>query len=371
MKIKPFQLERYFAKYEFTAPWLLCCSDCEALTLSELLSMANRESLKLWHNLGLGYTESLGHPLLRQEVSQLYDTISPEEVLVTAPEEGIYIAMHTLLQKGDHVVVTGPGYQSLSEIAHSLGCTLSFWMPQWSEGSGWKFTAEDLYDVVTKETKLIVINFPHNPTGVVLDEAGLNRVVEIARERRITIFSDEMYRYLEHRPDLRLPSVAEIYEHGISLSGLSKSFALPGLRIGWLISKDKTLLQSCAWYKDYTTICSSAPSEVLAIIGLQAKEQIVQRNLDIISHNLDLLDAFFSRHTDLFTWHRTSASSIAFPKLLINKNIVQYCNELIQKSGVMLLPAALFGLDAPHFRIGYGRKNLPEALVRWEKTLPC
>jgi len=225
---------------------------------------------------------------------------------------------------------------------------------------------EELYTLITKETKLIVINFPHNPTGAILSESELNRVVEIVRERGIPIFSDEMYRYLEHDASLRLPSVAEIYERGIALSGLSKSFALPGLRIGWLISKDQALLQSCAFYKDYTTICSSAPSEVLGIMGLRAKEQIVRRNLDLISSNLKLLDTFFGYYPHLFSWHRPVASSIAFPKLLSDQPITHYCDNLIQKSGVMLLPAPLFGLEGQWFRIGFGRKNLPDALARWE-----
>ncbi|MDR2586312.1 MAG: aminotransferase class I/II-fold pyridoxal phosphate-dependent enzyme [Prevotellaceae bacterium] len=369
MKITPFALERYFAKHEFTAPYLLCCSDCEALTMSDLLTLADESSLRLWQDLKLGYTESMGHPLLREEIVQLYDSITPNEVLVTVPEEGIYIAMNNLLQQGDHIVVTGPGYQSLSEVATSLGCNISFWMPKWEERNGWQFKIEDMLCLVTKNTKLIVINFPHNPTGCVLCEAEMNKVVEIARERNMSIFSDEMYRYLEHDPSLRLPSVAEIYEKGIALSGLSKSFALPGLRIGWLISKDKTLLQSCAYFKDYTTICSSAPSEVLGLIGLRAKEQILKRNIEIISKNLNLLDTFFNRYAHLFAWHRPLASTIALPKLLINKPVTSYCDDLIEKSGVMLLPAPLFGLDDQYFRIGFGRKNLPEALARWEAHL--
>ena len=369
MKITPFALERHFAKYEFTAPWLLCCSDCQAMELSELLEMADPESLALWKGLTLGYTESMGHPLLREEIARLYGQIAPQEVLVTTPEEGIYIAMQTLLQKGNHVVVTGPGYQSLSQVALSLGCTLSFWMPKRDSTAGWKFNVEELYSLITKETKLIVINFPHNPTGATLSEADLNRVVEVARERAIPLFSDEMYRYLEHDKSLRLPSVAEIYERGVALSGLSKSFALPGLRIGWLITKDKALLQSCAFYKDYTTICCSAPSEVLAIMGLRAKEQIVRRNMKLISHNLILLDQFFSRHTSIFSWHRPLATSIAFPQLLLPQPVSQYCDQLIEKSGVMLLPASLFGLDGPYFRIGFGRTNLPQALARWEDCI--
>ena len=127
MKIKPFKLERYFAKYEFSAPYLLCTSDCEPLTLKELLEFAEETSLMLWNNLWLGYTESQGHPILREEISKLYKNISSEEVLVITPEEGIFIAMNVLLKKGDHLIVTFPGYQSLYETANSIGAEVSKW----------------------------------------------------------------------------------------------------------------------------------------------------------------------------------------------------------------------------------------------------
>ena len=130
MNINTFKLERYFAKYEFSAPYLLCSSDCEALTMDELTIMSDSDSLQLWYDLKLAYTESQGHPVLREEISQLYTSIKPEDLLVLTPEEGIYIAMNTLLNKGDHVITTFPAYQSLYEIANSIGCELSQWTPK-------------------------------------------------------------------------------------------------------------------------------------------------------------------------------------------------------------------------------------------------
>ena len=105
MEIKTFELERYFARYEFSTPYLLCSSDCEPMEMQELLSMADNESIKLWDNLKLAYTDSQGNPLLRDEISKLYSSISPENVMVSAPEEAVFIAMNSILKKGDHMIV--------------------------------------------------------------------------------------------------------------------------------------------------------------------------------------------------------------------------------------------------------------------------
>ena len=213
MRIEPFKLERYFAKYEFSAPYLLSCSDCEPLILSELLAMASEEDRKQWDNLWLGYTESLGKPELRNEIAELYTGSNPDEFLVVVPEEGIFIAMNTMLEASDSVVTTFPAYQSLYSIAKGVGCKVSQWMPQ-EDGS---FCVSDLENLVDAKTKLIVINFPHNPTGELIDRKQLDEIIAIAKSCDAYVFMDEMYRYLEYKPSTRLPSVAELYHKGICL----------------------------------------------------------------------------------------------------------------------------------------------------------
>jgi aspartate/methionine/tyrosine aminotransferase len=367
MKINPFALERYFAKYEFSAPYLLSCSDCEALNLSELLGFADRPSLALWDRLSLGYTESLGHPLLREEAARLYTKIQPEDVLIITPEEGIFIAMNVILSPGDHVICTFPGYQSLYEIAQSLGCQVTKWAPE--EASGWKFNLDDLRASIQANTRLIVVNFPHNPTGSQMDAPGFAEILRIAGEKGIVVFSDEMYHFLEYQDVDRLESASDLYENAISLFGMSKTFSLAGLRIGWLTTRNKELYRKIAVFKDYTTICSSAPSEILAIMGLRAKDEIIQRNLGIIQANLSLLDQFFERHAGIFTWNRPKAGTIGFPRLLLPKNIRDFCLELVDKQGVMLAPGPVFGYAGSHFRVGFGRKNMPAALERLEAAI--
>ncbi len=365
MKIPPFELERYFAAYEFSVEHLLCCSDCEPLGMQELVSMADDETKRMWENLALGYTESEGHPDLRREIAGLYLNMAAHHVFVAAPEELIFILMNTLLEKEDHVVTTYPAYQSLYQVAESTGCTVSRWMPEHGT-DGFRFDVEQLKDLLCDKTRLIVINFPHNPTGAHPDEDELRAVVELARERGIYLFSDEMYRYLEHPGTERHAAVCDLYEKGISLSGMSKSFSLAGLRIGWLATSDREILSEAACFKDYTTICNSAPSEILALMGLRAKERIVSDNLGRIKDNLDLLDDFFETHEAVFEWKRPRAGSVAFPGLKLKKGASSFCSDLLADKGVLLLPSRVYGKEwqSENVRIGFGRRHMSEGLER-------
>jgi aspartate/methionine/tyrosine aminotransferase len=367
MKIKPFELERYFAKYEFSVKYLLSSSDCDGLPQAEVLSWADKETKHLWENLKLGYTESLGLPLLRQEIAKMYKGVSANDVLITVPEEGIFVALNTLLDKGDQVICTWPGYQSLYEIVESLGCELVKWQP--SEKSGWKFDVNFLEEKIKLNTKLIIFNFPHNPTGYLPPKKDFQKIIEVANKRGIHVFSDEMYRFLELNPADRLPSASEVYENAISLFGMSKTFGMAGVRLGWVITKDKALYQKMAAFKDYTTICPVGPSELLSLIALRAKEKIIERHLNRISKNFSLLDDFFQRHGQLFSWVRPKAGTIGFPKILFSENSLKFCERVVNDAGIMILPSTVYGYDDKHFRVGFGRENMPEALAEFEKYL--
>jgi aspartate/methionine/tyrosine aminotransferase len=163
-----------------------------------------------------------------------------------------------------------------------------------------------------------------------------------------------------------LTAGGDAYPRGISLGVMSKSFAMAGLRIGWLASHDRELLARCAAFKDYTTICSSAPAEILALIGLRSRDEVLARSRRIVATNLALLDGFFTRHRDRFSWVRPRGGSIAFPRLLGETPIDQFAAELVEAEGVLLLPGSQFGHAGNHFRIGFGRENLPDALARLE-----
>lgn len=361
MTLAEFALERYFAKHEFSARYLLSSSDCETLPLSELLVMADTQTRELWEALVLGYTESAGHPLLRREIANLYKTVWPDDVLVLSPEEGIFVAMNTLLNPGDHAIVLAPAYESLYKVAAAIGADVSRWQLS-TDGVRWSLDMSFLERAVRSTTKLLVINFPHNPTGFHADMATFERIVEFARGRKITLFSDEMYRYSEYQPAACLPGACDLYEQAVTLGGLSKSFGLPGLRIGWLATKDQALMKRFRAFKDYTTICSSAPSEILAIMALRARDRILDRTRKIVEDNLEIAGAFFARFHKYFEWIRPTAGPVAFPRLKGTDSIDRFCEKLLETKKAMLVPGSLFEFPDNHFRIGLGRRNFQEGV---------
>ena len=362
----PFKLERYFAQYEFNVRYLLCASDCESLTIQELLALeagAAERFGRLW----LGYTETLGAPALRAEITRLFTSITPDEVLVNAgAEEAIFLFMQAALAPGDHVIVHRPCYQSHFEIARSMGCEVSAWSGR--ETQGWAPDLDELKSMLRPNTKAIVLSTPHNPTGYLMAEDTLRAIARIANEKGIWLFSDEVYRECEYDAGQRLPSAADLGEKCVTLGAVSKTYGLPGLRIGWLAAHDRALLAKIAALKDYTTICSSAPSEFLAELALRQRTALIARSLATIQTNLSLLDGFFARRGDRFRWVRPGAGPVGFPQL-IGEDVDVFCERLVKQAGVLLLPGTVFDDPGNHFRLGFGRANLPEALAKLEEFL--
>jgi aspartate/methionine/tyrosine aminotransferase len=367
MNVRPFTLERYFARYEFSARYLLSSSDCDGLPMTEVLGWADDETRALWDGLELGYTESAGHPLLLKEIAGLYEGVQAGEVIEFVPEEAIYTAMHCLLKAGDHVVSVYPAYQSLYQLAADLGCEVDHWTPR--EAEGWRFDPLDLEQLMRDNTRLVLINFPHNPTGHLPSRDDLGRIVDIVRSRGAHLFSDEMYRFLEQDPADRLPSAVELYDKAVVLFGMSKTFGLAGLRLGWLVTHDEELRARLATFKDWLTICGSAPSEVLALIGLRNRDVIIDRHLKRIAANIGTLKGFAAAHADLLDLTPPRAGSICFPRLLGEESAMDFAERVVKEAGIMIAPAPVFGYGDHHIRIGLGRENFPEALARLDEYL--
>jgi aspartate/methionine/tyrosine aminotransferase len=367
MEISPFKLERFFAKYEFKAPYLLCSSDCESMTTDDLLALepgSFNEFRKVW----LGYTESQGAPELKTEISKLYERVNPSDVLAfSGAEEGIFVFMNAALKPGDHIIVQYPCYQSLSEIAASIGCEITKWEITMDEQC--VCDLQFLKDSIKKNTKAIIVNIPHNPTGFLMNRNEFTELVGIARKNNLILFSDEVYRFLEYDENDRLPAACDLYENAVSLGVMSKTFGLAGLRIGWIATRNRDLFGEIALFKDYTSICSSAPSEFLSIVALRNKEKIIKRNLDIVLDNLTIADRFFSKYKDLFQWSRPKAGSVAFPAIRMNMNIEDFCIDLVEKKGVLLLPGNYFDPESKHFRMGLGRKNLSTCIEKLDEYM--
>lgn len=366
MQFSPFKLESFFRQYEFCTEFILCGSDCETLTVEELLA-PEPEAAEKFYKLRLGYTETQGSSGLRGEIKRLYETIDASQILVhSGAEEGIFLFLHALLQSGDHVIVHQPSYQSLSEIARRIGCQISEWTAR--AENDWKLEVDELRQMLRPETKLIIINTPHNPTGFLMKPDDFAEVLNLADNKNIVVFSDEVYRESEYHPADKLPAACDLSKSAVSLGVMSKTYGLAGLRIGWSATRNSELLELMMSVKDYTTICASAPGEFFAEVALRNRDLIVKRNLEIIRTNLVLLNEFFSDYKELFEWKQPTAGSIAFPKL-IGQNVEEFCNRLATDAGVLLLPGTIFGDTQNHFRIGFGRLNMPAALTRLRQFL--
>jgi aspartate/methionine/tyrosine aminotransferase len=366
MRPDPFKIERYFAPREFTATYMLSGSDCESMSVRELLELVPGSAEQL-HDQWLGYTEVQGSPSLRRAISKLYETLGPDDILVhTGAGEVIFTFMNAALSPGDHIIVHYPCYQSLFQLAETIGCEVTRWVAR--PENGWALDLDFLADHIRPDTRAVVINTPHNPTGYLMAGDDLAAIVEILSRHGTLLFSDEVYRGLEHDPADRLPAACDLYENATSVGVLSKTYGLPGLRIGWLATRDADLRARAVAIKDYTTLCNSAPSEILAEVALQALDRIVVRNLAIARSNLPLLDEFFARRCDLFSWVPPRAGAIGFPRLSAG-DVETFCDEVLEGCGVLLLPGTVYDPGSDHFRVGFGRRNMPEALSQLERYL--
>lgn len=362
MPLPPFRLERFFARHEFTAPRLLCASDGETLSVGALLDLVPGAAAAL-SRLRLGYTDSRGAPELREAIAGLYATISPDDVLVhVGAEEAIYTFMQAALAPGETVVVPTPCYQSLTDVAGSMGCRVASWNCDPTRGFAPDLAA--LGALLEAGAGALVLNFPHNPTGFLPSPEGFAAMIGLAREHGVRIFSDEVYRFSEAAGVATLPAACDLDPDAVSLGVLSKSFGLAGLRVGWVACRDRELLARMATVKDYLSICGSAPSEFLAVCALSARETLLDRMRTLLDANRRLLDAFFQARADLFHYVPPRGGLTAFPGVL-SGDADTFCEAALKHAGLLLLPGRLYGAAWPdRFRIGFGREDFAGNLER-------
>ncbi|MEO6836310.1 MAG: aminotransferase class I/II-fold pyridoxal phosphate-dependent enzyme [Candidatus Tumulicola sp.] len=366
MKPRDFSLERYFARHEFSTRYLLCSSDPESMSVRDLLALEPGAEDALG-DVWLGYTQSRGDPELRRSIAALYERTDAECILVhSGAEEPIFSFMNVALQPGDHVISQSPAYQSHYSVAEAIGAEVTRWPGDLVNGGA--PDPDALARLIRPATRVIVITTPNNPTGYVFDPERLKAVVELARKHGLWLFSDEVYRGSERAAGDRHAAVCDLYERGVSLGGMAKVYGLPGLRIGWIAARDRSLYERMAAFKDYLTICSSAPSEFLANVALRHGESLIDRVRRIAVRNLDLLDGFFARRSTLFEWRRPPAGTTAFPRYLAG-SAEKFCSDLVARAGVLLLPSTAFDAGDERVRIGYGRANLPDALAALDAAL--
>lgn len=369
--MRNFALETYFSKWEFNAKHHMTASDAQSMTVSELLHLADMPTDAL-AALPLGYTETWGAYSLREAIAKTYDNLDAANILCFAgAEEGVYTAMRVLLEKDDHAIVAVPNYQAAEtlplEICQVSGVKLD---PE----NNWRLDLDDVRKSIRPNTKLISVCFPNNPSGAIIPGDDYAELIDICRHHDLYLFNDEVYRLVELDESKRIDQSADVYEKALSLNVMSKAYGLPGLRIGWIATQDREVLQKLERYKHYLSICNSAPSERLAEIALSIREKLLQRNRHLMTKNVEKLDVFFNDYSDFFDWQHPDGGCIAFPRFIGRGGVENFCKDLVEKSGVLLLPASIYWselMDAPtdRFRIGFGRANMDEGLVAFREYM--
>jgi len=360
-----FRLETHFSKWEFRARYHMTASDAESMSMRDLLAMATPEEREEFDGLWLGYTETYGARDLRETIATTFDNRNADEVLCFAgASEGIFAANAVILDKESHAIIVTPNYQSHetlpAAICEATGVPLD-------PDDGWSLDIDRVADAVRPNTRLVTINFPHNPTGAILSLDRYHALIELCRKHGIYILHDEIFNGLGPTGTDHLPLVADIYERGLSLNVMSKSYGLPGIRIGWIACADIDVLSKMERMKHYLSICSSGPSERLTKIALNNRDKLLARNCSIVDENLPKWDAFFARYPDLFDWYRPDGSCMAFPRYTGLDGVEEFTRALVEESGVLLLPSTIYRSElgptpTDRFRLGYGRKGLDEGL---------
>ena len=372
-RLPDFGLEVFFSRWEFAARHVLTASDAQTMTLGELLALGNDEDRRAFERITLGYVPTWGGDELRQAIAATYMTLRFEDVLAfTGAQEGLFWLLQEAAGPGDHVLLTVPGYPSVESLAIATGAEVTGLALE--PENGWVLDLDRLRRALRPNTRLVAVNFPHNPSGAVPDPATFRALVDLCDARGIRLFCDEVHRGLELDPARRLPQAADFSPTAVSLNVTSKSYGLAGLRVGWLASRDRVLLARLERRKHYTSISNSGPSEFLATLALRHGEAIQDRNRAIVRDNLSLFDAFFAGWSELFDWERPQGGCICFPRYRGPDGVEPFCQDLVQRAGVLLAPASLFRsslAETPtdRFRVGVGRSNPEPALEAMQRYL--
>ena len=367
-----FRLETHFSKWEFKARFHMTASDAESMSLPELLAYASDDERAEFENMWLGYTETFGAPDVRDAIAKTYTHCDRDEILCFAgASEGIFAANSVILDKDSHAIVVTPNYQSHESLPITL-CSASG--VALDSTDNWSLDIDQVARAVKPNTRLITINFPHNPTGAILSIDRYNALIDLCRKHGIYLLHDEIFNGLGETGTQHLPFTADVYERGLSLNVMSKAYGLPGLRVGWIACKDKEIIAKMERLKHYLSICNSGPSERLTKIALNHRDKLLARTCAIVDENLPKWDAFFSRHPDLFDWQRPDGSCMAFPRYKGAEGVEEFTTQLIEQSGVLLLPGSIYRSELGttpdnHFRLGFGRKNLDEGLAALEQHI--
>lgn len=358
MKIKPFGVEIWMNEFEDHCEFNLGETCVASLTIEQLLQMSGKNDSVLSDLLPMKMTYGAiqGSDRLRDNICTLYERQKRENIVVTHGAIGANALVHeTLVEPGDHVISVRPTYQQHYSIPESYGAEVD--ILQLRPENGFLPNLEEFAAMARPDTKLVVINNPNNPTGALMDADYLEKFIAIARSSGANILCDEVYRGTAQDGDGFSPAIADLYEKGISVAGMSKAFSLAGLRLGW-IAGPVEVLDAVSIHRDYNTISVGMLDDYFATMALDAKDKILERSRSITRQNLKVLDDWVAGEPAI-SYVKPLAGTTALLKYDFDMPSRDFCVQLLDATGVMLTPGSVMHMEG-WLRIGYA--NNPEIL---------
>ena len=344
MKIRDFGVEIWMNAWETKCEWNLAETCVESLTVAQLLEMAGKTDTILSEILPIKLTYGAieGSDRLRDLVAGLYQKQKRNNIIITHGAIGANALVHeTLIEPGDRVISVLPTYQQHYSIPESYGADIQ--ILKLREENGFLPDIEELKELAVPGTKLIAINNPNNPTGALMDEDFLKKIVDIARACGAWILCDEVYRGTDQHGDGMTTSVADLYEKGISTASMSKAYSLAGLRLGW-IAAPAELLHAVSIHRDYNTISVGMLDDHFATIALENRDKILKRSQEITRTNLAILSDWVDGEP-LIGWVKPQSGTTALLRFDLPVTSEEFCIGLLKSTGVMLTPGSAMDME--------------------------
>lgn len=360
----------FLSRHADAARTELSASDSETWRIADLLGLANDAQRRRWDETKLSYTAPAGGETLRQTIAETYLSVSASDIVATqGAQDALSLIFEALLGPDDHAIIILPTYPH-TEHALAQRCAVS--AVALDAAKGWALDLERVAAAITSRTRMIVANFPNNPTGALLSPERFAALIELCRRRDIVLVNDEVYRLIDRDPTRRLSCVAEVYERGVSVDAVSKSLGLPGLRIGWIATRDAALRARIMSALYWRSSCPAEPSERLAEIALSNRELLLARNRALAVANLAAVDEMIARHSNRLSWTRPEGSVVGYVRY--RGDVEAFADDLARIHGVMILPSSIWqsaraDLPRDHFRIGFGRRDVGAALAVLEAAI--
>ena len=353
MKVKIHTLFKYLLETTEAEPdAIVGYSQSQSPKLGSFINDLDPELSLDWNNIDFrGLPALRGHILREAGLEGLCET---NDVFVTAgTAEANYLAMMQLLEPEDEVIIETPGWPQAGVISKAIGCTQR--CVERKEVDDWVFPMNKLKEVINKRTKMIFVTNPNNPTGQRFSSEELKTLVECARSVDAWLIVDEVYAGLEWEGGPRAPSVAGMYDKGITTGSVSKALGLQGLRCGWLICKNKDLIMDAIILRENSSEIMNIMGEVIAEIAMRPeryKIAMAKAHADGLA-NLKQLDTFVNTHSRL-SWVRPQAGLIGLAKLSDGINSEEFAHKLLAEPyRTFLMPGIAY--DQPnHIRVGVG-----------------